>query len=70
MAHEIGHAMGMSHDDGTPRTPCYGGVMTRGLGFDIWSVCSKEQLKGFYNEIVSSSEWSWCLAEVEGLNHL
>ena len=67
-AHEIGHAMGMIHDQdhhGGQNGSCNDtGLMTWGLESareNVWSTCSKADFLALFQEIVLSSQWLWCL---------
>ena len=62
----MGHNMGMFHDfdsqHGGAGGTCDGtGFMSYGTAPNVWSTCSKADFLGFYNYVVDSNDWTWCL---------
>ena len=62
----MGHNMGMFHDfdsqHGGEGGPCDGtGFMSYGTAPNVWSTCSKADFLAFYNYVVASNDWTWCL---------
>ncbi|XP_040566382.1 snake venom metalloproteinase H2 [Lepeophtheirus salmonis] len=62
LAHEIGHNLGLVHDSEN----CVGIMYPLIIGSDVWSNCSRRQLKGFYNSILKK-HGSFCLEEGSGV---